>query len=270
MPVIESSGSSHVGPVRQDNQDAIYLPNVRCPPGAGQLFAVADGMGGYAHGEVASSMAIEKLIEVVNRDGLRPNPKNLRRGVESANLSVYKAAGRMGTGQMGTTLTAAYILEDDLHLIHVGDCRAYLIRGRQAICLTSDHTTVGDLVRMKIISADKVRTHSQRSILTKAIGIGLFVQPDISQIKLQEKDCLILCSDGVWSVVQDEEFAQVAMESSAIDQVSRRLVALALERETDDNVSVIAIHIRELLPAWSKESKRPEFDWFKNRRQIVR
>ena len=268
--MIESSGLSHIGPVREDNQDSIYLPGGFHPPELGFLYAVADGMGGYTHGAVASSLAIQKLTETLYNGNGKPNPKTLRHGVESANLSVYKAAERLGAGRMGTTLTAAYIFDDTLHLVHVGDSRAYLIRDRQATCLTADHTTVGDLVRTKLITADKVRTHSQRSILTKAVGIGLFVKPDISMHKLQEEDCLILCSDGVWSVIQDEEFAQTVTESVGIDQVSQNLVNLALARETDDNVSVVAVHIRELLPALPETQQHLKAGWFRNRRKLAR
>jgi serine/threonine protein phosphatase PrpC len=270
LPVIESSGLSHIGPVREDNQDSIYLPGGSYPPESGLLYAVADGMGGYAHGEVASSLAIQKLTETLYTGNGGPNPKSLRRGVESANLSVYKTAERLGAGRMGTTLTAAYILEDTLHLVHVGDSRAYLIRDRQATCLTSDHTTVGDMVRTRLITPDKVRTHAQRSILTKAVGIGLFIKPDISQHKLQEEDCLILCSDGVWSVIQDEEFAQAVTGSLGIDQVSQNLLNLALARETDDNVSVVAIHIRDLIPASHDLQRYPKAGWFQSRRKLVR
>ena len=247
--MIESSGLSHIGPVREDNQDSIHLPDGNQPAEAGLLYAVADGMGGYTHGAVASALAIEKLAETLYQGNSRPNPKSLRRGVESANLSIYRTAERLGAGRMGTTLTAAYIFENTMHLVHVGDSRAYLVRDRQATCLTADHTTVGDMVRTRLIPADKVRTHSQRSILTKSVGIGLFVKPDISKHKLQEEDYLILCSDGVWSVIQDEEFAQSVMESKGVDQVSQKLVNLALDRKTDDNASVVAIHIRELHPA---------------------
>jgi len=249
MPVIECSGLSNIGPVREDNQDSIHLPDGSHPPESGLLYAVADGMGGYTQGAVASALAIKKLAETLYSGNNRPTPKSLRREVESANLSIYKAAERLGTGRMGTTLTAAYIFDDALHLAHVGDSRAYLIRDQQATCLTADHTTVGDMVRRRLIPADKVRTHSQRSILTKSVGIGLFVQPDISQHKLQEKDYLILCSDGVWSVIKDEEFAISVIESKGIDQVSQNLVNLALDRKTDDNASVVAIYIRELSQA---------------------
>jgi serine/threonine protein phosphatase PrpC len=270
LPVIESSGLSDTGLVREDNQDSIHLPDGTHPPELGLLYAVADGMGGYTHGAMASALAIQRLAETLYHGNGKPNPKSLRRGVESANLSIYKAAERLGAGRMGTTLTAAYILEDALHLVHVGDSRAYLIRDQQATCLTADHTTVGDLVRTRLIPADKVRTHSQRSILTKSVGIGLFVQPDISRHKLLEKDYLILCSDGVWSVIQDDEFAQSVLECKGVDQVSQNLLNLALDRQSDDNVSVVTIHIRELSPSIQKKQQRLPLVWFRNRRKIVR
>ena len=270
FPVIECSGLSDTGLVREDNQDSIHLPEGTHPPELGLLYAVADGMGGYAHGAMASALAIQRLAETLYHGNGKPNPKSLRRGVESANLSIYKAAERLGAGRMGTTLTAAYILEDALHLVHIGDSRAYLIRDQQATCLTADHTTVGDLVRTRLIPADKVRTHSQRSILTKSLGISLFVKPDISRHKLHEKDYLILCSDGVWSVIQDEEFAQSVMESKEVDQVCQNLVNLALDRQTDDNVSVVTIHVRELSPVPQKIEPRHILNLFRNRRKIVR
>jgi len=268
--VVECSGLSDIGPVREDNQDSIHLPSVNHPPELGLLYVVADGMGGYTHGAVASALAIQKLTETLFNGIGKPTPKSLRRGVESANLSIYKEAERLGAGRMGTTLTAAYIFEDALHLVHVGDSRAYLVRDRRATCLTADHTTVGDLVRSRLIPADKVRTHSQRSILTKSVGIGLFVAPDISLHKLQEEDYLILCSDGVWSVIQDEEFAQTVIESKGVDQVSQNLVNLALDRKTDDNASVVAIHIRELSALPQKKHELLKFNLFRNRRKLVR
>jgi PPM family protein phosphatase len=270
LPIIESSGLSDIGPVREDNQDSIHIPDGSHPPELGLLYAVADGMGGYTHGAVASALAIHKLAETLYNGNGRPNPKYLRRGVESANLSIYKAAERLGAGRMGTTLTAAYIFDDALHLVHVGDSRAYLIRDQQATCLTADHTTVGDLVRTRLIPADKVRTHSQRSILTKSVGISLFVEPDISRHKLQEKDYLILCSDGVWSVIQDEEFAGCVIESKEVNLISRNLVNLALKRKTDDNASVVAIHIRKLSPAPLKTQQPFRVNLFRNRRKLGR
>lgn len=260
--VVESSGLSHIGPVREDNQDSIHLTDGLQQPGANRLFAVADGMGGYSHGAIASSTAIEKMVECLGPEDARLNPRRFQQGVELANMTVYRKAQQLGVGRMGTTLTAAFISGEDLHLIHIGDCRAYLVREGRAICLTSDHTAVGDLVRAKLIPPEKVRTHAQRSILTRAIGISLFVRPEILRIKLQKHDHLILCSDGLWSVIQDHEFAQAVKDSLSIDQVSQRLVDLALQRATDDNASVVAVHIRELHPQIMGPQEPVKTGWF--------
>ncbi len=201
-------------------------------------------MGGYTHGEIASSLALTKLHQSLSEG--RPSVKTLRQGIEAANLGVYQASQAMGAGRMGTTLTAACIVGDRLFLAHVGDSRAYLVRDQKATCLTQDHTTVGDMVRMHILPPSKVRTHFQRSVLTKAVGLALFIQPDISSLRLQEDDHLILCSDGVWSVIEDEEFAQLTAESASTQAISQNLTGLALSRQTDDNASAVAIHIRRL------------------------
>ncbi len=175
IPEIESGGLSVVGPVREDNQDSIHLSHDEHPFGPGLLFAIADGMGGYAHGGVASLLALESFSTSGFSKWL-PISKTIQRGVEAANLQVYQKAQQLDAGRMGTTLTAAYVFGEMLYLAHVGDSRAYLIRDGRSICLTADHTTVGDMVRSKLISSNKIRTHAQRSVLTKSVGTALFVQ----------------------------------------------------------------------------------------------
>jgi len=249
--VIECSALSEIGPVRQDNQDAVYLPSQTQSEDLRHLFAVADGMGGYSHGGLASSLALQVLTtELLNAASI--NPKSIRQSIENANLGVYKTAQKLGVGRMGTTLTAACIVGEMAYLAHVGDSRAYLIRNERVTCLTADHTTVGDLVRAKLISADKIRTHAQRSILTKAVGLGLFIQPDITNFRLQEGDRIILCSDGLWSLIQDHEFASIGRNSSP-QETSRCLVDIALNRETDDNASVVVFDIRKFSKIASRE-----------------
>lgn len=271
IPEIESSGLSIIGPVREDNQDTIHITDYPNSNGAGFLFAIADGMGGYAHGGMASALALESFLNVILTHHRQPVLRTLQRGVETANLHVYQKARQMDAGRMGTTLTAAYILGDMLYLTHVGDSRAYLIRDGQATCLTSDHTTVGDMVRAKLIPAAKIRTHAQRSILTKSIGTDLFVQPDILQQKLKPGDCLILCSDGLWSVVEDDDFARVASQSSSVSEVSQNLVDLALAHHTDDNVSVVTFSVRSFMPVPAEQEPLPEesLGWFKKLRKMV-
>ena len=249
LPEFDVSGLSHVGPVREDNQDAIQLPESHHSHERGWLFAVADGMGGYAHGRMASTLALQKIFATYYGERALPAERALRRGIESANLGVYKEAQRLGAGRMGTTLTAASVIGNTLCLAHVGDSRAYLIRDQRAICLTDDHTTVGELVRMKVLPPDKVRTHAQRSILTKGVGLTLFVKPDIIKHTLKEGDSLVLCSDGVWSVIEDHEFAHLASQTKGARELSQSLINLALERQTDDNASAITAHIQGLSPS---------------------
>jgi len=258
----ESAGLSITGPVREDNQDSILIPNASVPTFPGSLYAVADGMGGHANGGVASSLAVHNLLKIVRSSEISlPPTKALQRALEVVNFEIYKAAQQLGGGKMGTTLTAAYVFGNLLYLVHVGDSRAYLVRDGRAACLTSDHTVVGDLVRSRLIPSENIRSHSQRSVLTRAVGLGLFVQPDISQTKLQAGDCIILCSDGIWSVIQDQEFAEQAERGGDVHALAQNLVDLALERETDDNCSVIVVHICGFRYQTFEEEPRKERGW---------
>jgi PPM family protein phosphatase len=258
---IEYGGASDVGPVRSDNQDTIWplagaSPAER-PLGTLALYGIADGMGGYANGQLASSMALDVLHKTIQEDLFRPPLKALRRGAEMANFSVFQEAQRLNAGRMGTTLTAGVIASGMLSLVHVGDSRAYLIRDGHAKCLTSDHTAVGDLVRMRVVPPDRVRTHAQRSVLTRCIGLSMFVQPELIEIPLQVGDRLVFCSDGVWSVIEDDEFGRVSTQAEDMPAFSRRLIDLAMERGTDDNVSAVAVHVHVINQPMGKKNGEP-------------
>jgi protein phosphatase len=214
-------------------------------------------MGGYAHGGLASQLALDALYEAVTQNHAASAQKALRRGIDLANLRVYKTCQQLQAGHMGTTLTAAHIHGERLQIAHVGDSRLYLIRNETASCLTNDHTMVGDLVRMRVLTPDKVRTHVQRSILTRGVGLTLFIKPEFSRCRLEENDCLILCSDGLWSVIEDDEFAGLAFEEPSADRLSKRLVDLALERNSDDNISSVVIFVRRL--SENKEARPASF-----------
>jgi len=242
-PEIKAAALTITGPVREDNQDAVLAADCALPGTSGYLYAVADGMGGYAHGGMASALAVETIDQTIRETPHERPGKALRQGMDNANLNVFKAAQNLSAGRMGTTMTAAYILGDQLFLAHIGDSRAYLVRDGRAVCLTDDHTVVGDLVRSRLVSPEKVRTHAQRSILTRAVGLGLFIQPDIQQIKLKPHDRLILCSDGVWSAIQDDDFSAIYQYVTSAEEASQALIHLALERATDDNCSVVAVHL---------------------------
>ncbi len=267
-PEVESGGVSVVGLVREDNQDAIHMHDLRHAPEKGQLFAVADGMGGYSQGGVASKMVLDSVVNALFSQEY-PNPNSLKAGIENANLQVYNTSVKKGVGRMGTTITVAFVLGDTLHVGHVGDSRAYLIRQGRAMCLTVDHTAVGEMVRAKILSPKKIRTHANRSVLTRAVGIGLFVKPDITKHKLQEGDQIILCSDGVWSVIEDDEFAMVASQKP-VEQISQTLVDMALERESDDNASAVAFQIKRFNPIQEMGRSLENAGWLHKIRNMTR
>ena len=259
-PIIEAHGISETGSVRQDNQDAIRVcdPDDELAALHGHTYGIADGMGGYEHGGVASATALDLFFSTFyNSNGSKPVSK-LRAAVQQANTGVYQTAVRIGALRMGTTLSVANLVGDQLNIAHVGDSRIYLVRSGQATCLTNDHTMVGELVRMRVLSPDKVRAHNQRSILNKCLGIDLFVQPDVTQVPVREGDVIILCSDGVWSMVEDDDFAHLATSIPDVSRLSRELVGLALERDSDDNASAIAVRVQQLggLPATTGQ-RRP-------------
>jgi protein phosphatase len=207
-------------------------------------------------------MALQSLYESFYASPERAPLRALQHGMESANLRVFQTAEKLGVGRMGTTLTAVGIRGRQLYLAHVGDSRAYLVRGGRVTSLTHDHTAVGDLVRMKVISPDRVRTHAQRSILNRAVGLTLFVQPDLVNMALHEGDRLILCSDGLWAAVEDEDFARLAGQASSASDLSRALVERALENGSDDNVSTVSVFVHSLAdePARAEKSKRGLID----------
>jgi len=255
---IKSYSYSHVGNVRQDNQDAVRLcdPDDEFTEASGHLYGVADGMGGFAHGGIASTLALDTFFETFYAaNGVSPLQK-FRVSIQNANLSVYQTAQRMAAGRMGTTLTAVNVVGKNLIIGHVGDSRAYLIRDDKSTCLTNDHTRVGELVRMKMLSPEKVRTHNQRSVLSKCLGLELFVQPDITKMPVQNDDVIILCTDGVWSVIEDQEFSMLTRATKNPEKLGQEIVELAMERESDDNVSVIVLYLNQLNSVQLKNEKK--------------
>jgi protein phosphatase len=246
-PGIDFGGLSEVGTVREENQDSIRVPDPSLPLERGLLWALADGMGGLSHGKLASSLALETIYEEFY-GAQNPIPRSLGKGIESANTRLLSKAQGLGSARMGTTVTAAIVSGDRLHIGHVGDSRAYLIRQGKTRCLTSDHTMVGDLVRMKVLSPDKVRGHAQRSILNRAVGLELFVRADILEVGLLDGDRVLICSDGLWGSIEDEEIGEIARSRDDPDEASRELVDLALDRGSDDNVSVIVLNINRTAP----------------------
>jgi serine/threonine protein phosphatase PrpC len=255
--VLSSAGISDTGTQRGDNQDGFRMAGPSAKDGrARALFAVADGMGGLSQGRFASHVALQVFFECFRSNPALPSRRLLRQSVEEAHFGLQQAMQKVGIPRMGSTLTAACVEGSRLFLAHVGDSRAYRIRSGRAECLTHDHTTAGDLVRMRILAPEKIRGHDRRSELTKGLGLGLFVQPDIECLDLSPGDRILLCTDGVWSVVEDSQLAELSAESESPRDFGRALVDLAMERGSDDNVSAIVIQA-DALPV--QESARNTF-----------
>jgi PPM family protein phosphatase len=164
---------------------------------------------------------------------------------------------------MGSTLTAVCLDGGFYHIAHAGDSRLYLIRDGKATSLTRDHSTAGEMVRMGVLSPDKVRGHDRRSELTQALGLGLFLQPEILRVPAQPGDRLVLCTDGVWGVIEDASFAEVSAEEATPQELGRRLVDMALEQGSDDNVSVLVVEQTDVLPVTQNPESQGVWGWLR-------
>lgn len=225
-----------VGLVRKNNEDAVYYNMEK------QIFLVADGMGGCAAGEVASSLAVETVLHVISSSQATNPGELLRAAFYQANDRIFQMAQKdPGFHGMGTTLTALWIVDDRAFVVHVGDSRAYLIRKENITGLTKDHSLVGELMREGGLTEEQAMTHPQKNILTRALGSESLVQVDIKEIEIQKQDYFLLCTDGMSNLVSSEEMAGVIKNSREIKDALEKLLALALERGGYDNISAILV-----------------------------
>lgn len=226
---------SDVGCVRTHNEDS-YL--VQSP-----LFCVSDGMGGHAAGEVASSIAVETIAKLAPTTA---DPVLLAQAVEAANAAIIEAAANgLGKPGMGCTATCAYIAGNTLAIAHVGDSRAYLVHEGTLIKVTRDHSYVEELVDAGEITADEARVHPNRSVITRALGSDPAMYADHFQLNIEKGDRLILCSDGLSSMIPDNEIESISNQSPTAQMATDNLVDAALAAGGSDNVTVIVIDIMD-------------------------
>lgn len=234
-----------VGLARQMNQDACrheIFGSDSWTGGAVHLLAVADGMGGYRAGEVASQLALETVANEISRavDTGEPLDAALEGAMAAANRRVVKRGlSDPECAGMGTTVTVAVVSGGMLHMGHIGDSRAYLVRGGHLTQITHDHSLVGELVRNGDLTEAEAQVHPQRNILTQAFGSDLRVKADLSAQPLEAGDMIVLCTDGLTSVVPTAEIEQILSATPTLDEATRRLVDLANERGGFDNVTVL-------------------------------
>jgi PPM family protein phosphatase len=248
LRITEQAGRTDVGRQRSANEDSLVVR----PP----LFAVADGMGGAKAGEVASALAVE-AVEAAKESG-EPAEAQLAGIVREANRRIYDLAvadeSRRG---MGTTLTLAKLHGDEVSLAHVGDSRAYRMREGELEQLTRDHSLVAELERSGQITPEAAEHHPQRSIITRALGPEPDVEVDTYTLTGREGDLFLICSDGLTSMISDDEVGSILRSAGSLDEAADALVRAANQSGGKDNITVILFRLGEGEPADVDTAVRP-------------
>jgi serine/threonine protein phosphatase PrpC len=252
---------SHQGCHRDGNEDFVGAFAPTDPDERGPLFVVADGMGGHAAGEVASRMAVETVFQSWTAGALSAPHQMLRNAVRGANSTVFSASLDHDRRGMGTTLTALTLAGTESIVAHVGDSRAYMVRGRDCSQLTSDHSRVGEMLRMRLITPEQAANHPARSQLTRSLGAAPAVQVDVVRTQLVTGDGFVLCSDGLWDLVSRPEIAEAVAAAPA--EAADTLIGAALERGAPDNVTVLVVKVLAEMPASSAARPRSRLSFLR-------
>lgn len=246
-----NAGRTHQGMVRENNEDSFFIsPGAKEKGSEGPfMFAVADGMGGENHGEVASFIALDTLgKEFVNLDRKIWRDSNYSEWLETivrkANLALIGEAGRLNTcGSMGTTLVAVLVAGGRAYVANVGDSRAYLYRNNDLHKITRDHSLVYVMADKGLITPEEIYTHPRRGELLRFIGQNEEVEADLFELELTAGDCLVLCSDGLWEMVRDPDIALILNGSSDAAGACESLVDAANRAGGSDNITVIVMKV---------------------------
>lgn len=243
---------SDVGKKRAHNEDSCILcvPEERVGPGEqGLLFAVADGMGGVSGGEFASRLALQTLADEYFGTAGGSIPSRLREALRKANQRIYEEAEHNPQYHgMGTTVSAVVVQGDCAYVAQVGDSRVYMSRDNGTIWqITDDHSLVAEQVRNGVLSEEEARTHALKNLITRAVGTKDSIEIDLFAVRLQEKDTLLICSDGLSNVVKDDEIAHT-LKANTVQGAARVLVGRALEGGGPDNITVVLLRVMKCPP----------------------
>ena len=251
MRIADRAGVTHAGRKRRRNEDAFVLE----PP----LFAVADGMGGAQAGEIASRLAAAAFREYHEADELA-GEERIAAIIKEANRRIYeRARADAEASGMGTTATAALVDGDGVAIGHVGDSRAYRIRRGALEQLTDDHSLVADLVRSGRLTPEEADSHPQRSVITRALGTDEDVDVDTLTVTPEPGDVFLLCSDGLTTMLRDDEILRLVAESRDLASAGKALVKAANRRGGEDNVTVVLFSL-EPSEVPSESEAKPEGD----------
>jgi PPM family protein phosphatase len=256
---IASGGVTDVGRVRTNNEDCFRIITPL------NLFVLADGMGGEAHGEIASAMAVETVVKHCLDSEANPaakvlgkvepnwsaNTKRLSTALHLANRNIFKSAEEHPEQHgMGATLTAGWINRAKLSIAHVGDSRAYLLRAGSLLQLTRDHSLVAEQVRRGMLTVAEAEESEMQSVLLRALGAQADIEVDAEEHILFPRDVLLLCSDGLTRMVTEPEIAGVLQAETDPVRAAEELVALANDRGGPDNITVVIARMLKESRGW--------------------
>ena len=262
---IASGGMSDVGLVRTNNEDCYRIVAPL------NLFVLSDGMGGEAHGEIASALAVETVVkhcvdleanpaeQILGKTepGWSSRTKRLSSAVHLANKNIFKSAEEHPEQHgMGATLTVAWIDASSLSIAHVGDSRAYLLRGGSLLQLTRDHSLVAEQVRRGILTSAEAEESDMQSVLLRALGAQAEIEVDAEEHTLFARDVLLLCSDGLTRMVTEPEIAGTLQAETDPAKAAEKLVALANERGGADNITVVVVRLEKESKGWFSWMRR--------------
>lgn len=232
-----------IGLIRKKNQDAFFLSEKEDQP----LFIIADGMGGHKGGEVASSDAINiiKKTFVENRDILI-NGKNIKdviyKAIKKANKDIYKKSLDFEEYKgMGTTVSLCYIFKDYVFIGHVGDSRIYRIENDNILQVTEDHSLVNELIKKGEITKEEAYNHPQKNMITRAVGTSYDLEIDLEEFKYEKDNKLLLCTDGVFNMLQDYEILEIIKDNIFISDAIDEIVNRAKTNGGSDNITAMII-----------------------------
>ena len=237
-----SFGKTDTGLKRSSNQDSIYLSDSPVGP-LPNLYIVADGMGGHAAGDFASQYAIRLVVDFIKRSTVKNPISLLKRAFIYASNEVYKEAEKdKYKNGMGTTMVAAVVIGSELYVGNIGDSRLYVIDD-DIQQITMDHSLVEELIRNGQLDRNKGRNHPEKNIITRAMGSRDEAMPDFFEIQLNDGDKVLLCSDGLSNMVEDDEIRDIVIDSPDLEDTVSSLISRANYYGGNDNISVIIISI---------------------------
>lgn len=233
---------TNIGMQRKVNQDYVYC-SLNAVGALPNLFVVADGMGGHKAGEFASRCCVESIIEEIKSETLKSPVSILEHAIQKANQIVLEQSlTNIDFEGMGTTVVAATIVDDVLHVGNIGDSRLYRVR-KKIEQITEDHSLVETMVRSGELMPEDARFHPNKNIITRALGTNREVSADFFEVNLEKDDVVLLCSDGLTNMVDDQEICRVIHENVDVESASKALIELANNNGGADNIAVVMIKI---------------------------